>query len=353
MTFMNSSDPKAFTELFPNKTFALKHGFAGNPLLTLPRIVDLVRELPRDRIEYNAGTAAVSQNPDTTPLVDLDPETIVKQIETAGAWMVLKQIETHPAYRALVEDTLMSVARDRGYDNLKDAGFEDLQGFIFVSSPNSTTPFHADSDENFFFQIHGEKLFYVYDNEDRSIATEEALEGVVAKHRNIPYDPKFDARQTAYTLFPGDGIFVPYQWPHYVKTAGSYSISLSVTWKSPDVRRRNDLYVFNSMLRGMGLPQTGARRKSDARCGEARAVSHRACRGRATAQERGHAPPDPHRRPRQGRELLLPRRRQEERRQAGSEESCIASRRTLVLRGRTPPPYILPGRRGACAPSRI
>ena len=124
-----------------------------------------------------------------------------------------------------------------------------------MSSPNSTTPFHADSDENFFFQIHGEKLFYVYDNEDRSIASEEALEGVVAKHRNIPYDPKFDAKQTAYTLFPGDGIFVPYQWPHYVKTAGSYSISLSVTWKSPDVRRRNDLYVFNSMLRGMGLPQ--------------------------------------------------------------------------------------------------
>jgi hypothetical protein len=256
MSFMTSSDPKAFTELFPSKTFALKHGFAGNPLLTLPRIVELVRELPRDRIEYNAGTAAVSQNPDTTPLVDLDPETIVKQIETAGAWMVLKQIETHPAYRALVEDTLMSVARDRGYSNLKDAGFEDLQGFIFVSSPNSTTPFHADSDENFFFQVHGEKLFYVYDNEDRSIASEEALEGVVAKHRNIPYDPKFDARQTAYKLFPGDGIFVPYQWPHYVKTAGSYSISLSVTWKSPDVRRRNDLYVFNSMLRGMGLPQS-------------------------------------------------------------------------------------------------
>jgi hypothetical protein len=255
MTFMHPSDPVAFTGLFPGKTFALKHGFASHPLLTLPRLIDLVRELPRDRIEYNAGSAAVSQNPETTPLVDLDPETIVKQIETAGAWMVLKQIETHPLYRALVEDTLMSVARDRGHDNLKEAGFEDLQGFIFVSSPNSTTPFHADSDENFFFQIHGEKLFYVYNNEDRSIASEEALEGVVAKHRNIPYDPKFDTRRTAYKLFPGDGIFVPYQWPHYVKTTGGYSISLSVTWKSPEVRRRNDLYVFNSMLRGMGFPQ--------------------------------------------------------------------------------------------------
>jgi hypothetical protein len=255
VNFMQPSDPKAFTALFPHKTFALKHGFADNALLTLPRLAELARELPRDRIEYNAGSAAISQKPEETPLVDLDPETIVKQIESAGAWLVLKQIETHPAYRALVEDTLMAVARDRGYDNLKAAGFEDLQGFIFVSSPNSTTPFHADSDENFFFQVHGEKLFYVYDNQDRSIASEEALEGVVAKHRNIPYDPKFDAKQTAYRLFPGDGIFVPYQWPHYVKTAGSFSISLSVTWKSPEVRRLNDLYVFNSMLRGMGLPQ--------------------------------------------------------------------------------------------------
>ena len=64
VSFMKPADPKAFTALFPNKTFALKHGFAGNPLLTLPRIVELVRELPRDRIEYNAGSAAISQNPE-------------------------------------------------------------------------------------------------------------------------------------------------------------------------------------------------------------------------------------------------------------------------------------------------
>jgi hypothetical protein len=56
-------------------------------------------------------------------------------------------------------------------------------------------------------------------------------------------------------LFPGDGVFVPYQWPHWVRTAGSHSISLAITWKTKAVRRRNDLYVFNSMLRGMGLPQ--------------------------------------------------------------------------------------------------
>ena len=75
------------------------------------------------------------------------------------------------------------------------------------------------------------------------------------KHRNISYEAKFDAKCTTYNLKPGDGIFVPYQWPHWVRTAGSYSISLSLTWKSPEVRKRNDIFTVNSMLRGIGIPQ--------------------------------------------------------------------------------------------------
>jgi|GEM_PF-167835 len=255
MKYFEPTDTAALTEAFPHLPFSLRHHFTDNPLLTLPKLAELVSELPRDRIEYNSGKAAISQNPETTPTVDLDPESIVRNIETAGAWLVLKHVETHPAYGKLIEDALMEVARTRGYDNLKEAGFEDIRGFIFVSSAESTTPFHADSDENFFFQIHGDKFFHVYDNRDRSIASEEALEDVVVKHRNIPYEAKFDAKCTTYKLKPGDGVFVPYQWPHWVRTAGSYSISLSLTWKSEEVRRRNDIFTMNSMLRSIGIPQ--------------------------------------------------------------------------------------------------
>lgn len=255
MKYFEPTDTTALTEAFPNLPFPLHHRFTDNPLLTLPKLAELVRELPRDRIEYNSGKASISQNPETTPTVDLDPEDIVRKIETAGAWMVLKHVEQHPAYGKLIEDALLEVAHTRGYDSLKDAGFEDIRGFIFVSSADSTTPFHADSDENFFFQIHGDKFFHVYDNRDRSIASEEALEEVVVKHRNIPYEARFDAKCTTYNLKPGDGVFVPYQWPHWVRTAGSYSISLSLTWKSEEVRRRNDISTMNSMLRSIGIPQ--------------------------------------------------------------------------------------------------
>ncbi len=254
MPMVQPADPKAFGE-FPNLPFRIKHELVGNPLLTLPEIVKLVRELPRDQIEYNSGKAEIGQDPAKVKAVDLSPEEVVKSIETAGAWMVLKRVDSHPAYKNILEQALLSVAKARGHNSLGEAGFDDIQGFLFVSSPNSTTPFHTDAEDNFFVQIHGEKFFHVYDNRDHSIASVEELEASATRHRNIKYDEKFDAKGVKHHLFPGDGVFVPYQWPHWVRTADSHSISLAITWKTKAVRRRNDLYVFNSMLRGVGLPQ--------------------------------------------------------------------------------------------------
>jgi hypothetical protein len=240
---------------FPLRPFAIRHKLAGHPLLTLPRIAQLATDLPRDLIEYNSGKVAISQDPDAIPSVDLDPVEVVNRIETAGAWMVLKRIENSPEYRRLIEDALLSVARARNFMSLRDAGFEQIEGFLFVSSPNSTTPFHLDSEDNFFAQIHGEKFFTIYDNSDRSLASEDAIERSMTKHRNLKYDERFAPRGTEFHMFGGDGCYVPYQWPHWVRTAGSHSVSMAITWKTPEVRRINDLHFFNSMLRGLGWPQ--------------------------------------------------------------------------------------------------
>ncbi|MFO1109903.1 MAG: cupin domain-containing protein [Bradyrhizobium sp.] len=240
---------------FPLKPFAIRHKLAGHPLLALPRIAQLAAELPRDLIEYNSGKVAISQDPDHIPSIDLDPVAIVERIETAGAWMVLKRIENSPEYRRLLEDTLLSVARARGFNSVADAGFEQVEGFLFVSSPNSTTPFHLDSEDNFFVQIHGEKYFAIYDNTDRVLVDDIEIERSMTKHRNLKFDERFAPRATEFHLLAGDGCYVPYQWPHWVRTADSYSISMAITWKTRTVRRNNDLHFFNSWLRGIGLPQ--------------------------------------------------------------------------------------------------
>ena len=122
----------SLTKDFPLKPFAIRHMLSGHPLLTLPRIAQLAAEMPRDLIEYNSGNAAISQDPDKVKSVDLDPVAVVKSIESAGAWMVLKRVEKMPEYRAILEDALTSVARARGFKSIEEAGFSQVEGFLFV-----------------------------------------------------------------------------------------------------------------------------------------------------------------------------------------------------------------------------
>jgi len=250
-----AADQQVLQRDFPLKPFAIRHMLAKHPLLTLASVAKLAAELPRDLIEYNSGDVAISQNPGEVKTVALNPVEVVERIEKAGAWMVLKRVEKSPVYRQLLEDTLLSVARARGFSSLDEAGFSQIEGFLFVSSPRSTTPFHMDAEDNFFVQIHGEKFFRVYDNRDGAIADEAQVEYSTTRHRNVPYRADFDSRGIEFHLFAGDGCYIPYQWPHWVRTADQYSISLAITWKTPEVKRLNDLHVFNALLRGIGLPQ--------------------------------------------------------------------------------------------------
>ena len=240
---------------FPMRPFAIRHQLADHYLFKLPRIIELLRQLPRDQIESNSGKVEIGQDPNKMPLLDMEPDEIVRRLETANAWMVLKRVETDPAYKALLDEALLSVARQQGHDSLREAGFSDIRGFMFVSSPKSTTPFHIDGEDNVFVQIHGEKFFTVFDNRDGSIAPYDKVEHSITQHRNLAYDPSFEPKSTCYRLLPGEGVFVPYLWPHYVRTSDSYSISLAITWKTAAVTRNNELLVCNSMLRRIGFPQ--------------------------------------------------------------------------------------------------
>src|SRR3546814_11084435 len=45
-------------------------------------------------------------------------------------------------------------------------------GWIFITSPNTVTPFHFDKEHNFILQIHGRKRIYVWDHRDTVVASE-------------------------------------------------------------------------------------------------------------------------------------------------------------------------------------
>lgn len=242
-------------ELFPCEPFPIQHQLAGHPLMTLEALAALTAKLAGDRVEFNGGKLKPDQRPENVPTLDSPPADIVRQIETSDAWMVLKNVEVVPEYRALIASFLDETARSLGYHSAATAGMKDFQGFIFVASANAVTPFHIDYEENFFVHIAGDKFMHVFDNRDRSLIPEAELEVYPGKHRNLPYREDFESRATVFTMQPGDGLFLPYTWPHWVRTGDSHAISIAITWKSRQDIRQNGLYFTNAVMRKLGLPQ--------------------------------------------------------------------------------------------------
>ena len=196
MSHLNLDATKAQTCL-QHRPFRLEHNLSDHHLFSLEKLVDLAAKMPRDKIEYNSGKVAIDQDPDTTPQVDLAPAEVIEEIETCGAWLVIKNVESEPAYRALLAEFIGELASASG---LEKELFEDLQGFIFVSSAGSTTPFHIDAEENILVQISGDKNVHVFENDDRSLVSEHEMEISPDGHRNMRYSPSHEERAAVFNL---------------------------------------------------------------------------------------------------------------------------------------------------------
>jgi hypothetical protein len=166
--------------------------------------------------------------------------------------MVIKGVEHDREYAAVLRAFVEAAQAAAGR---KARDYSDLSAFIFVSSANSTTPFHVDAEENILVQIRGDKFVHIFDNRDRALVPEEAMEIAPSKHRNQRYGPSFEARAEVFEMHEGCGVHLPYLWPHWVRTGARYSISMAMTWKTPEVRRLNKIRLMNGTLRRFGWPQ--------------------------------------------------------------------------------------------------
>lgn len=237
---------------FLKRPFGLKHTLAGNQLFTLSRLVELAKSMPRDAIEYSSGKVAIGAKPEDVPKIDRSAEDVIKSIETENAWMVIKHVENQSEYRAMLEQFVTEANTAAGR---KPSDYSDIEGFIFVSSAKAITPFHNDAEENILIQIKGDKFVRTFDNDDRALLSEEDMEISPSRHRNRHYEDWFEQRATLHSLKPGDAVHMPYMIPHWVSTGNTYSISMAMTWKTPEVLRLNKIRLMNGTLRRFGLPQ--------------------------------------------------------------------------------------------------
>jgi Cupin-like domain len=246
-------DPATFE---PWKIQALTHALADHPLLQIDALVELgkrqqARKLVRTHsADATAGTS-FAEAPNLHPNAK-DAVATLADIAKAKAWMSLLNVQADPVYRRLIDEILDEV---RSIVDSRDPGMCYRAGWIFVSSPNTVTPFHMDHEHNFILQIRGKKRLYTWDPFDRQVVSERAQELFHDQHSRelVAWSEAWRARARVFELEPGLGGYMPSTTPHMVENGDGPSITISFTYYTDATRRRELLYRGNARLRRLGI----------------------------------------------------------------------------------------------------
>ncbi len=239
-----------FAQNYPETPHTFRHGLTSHPLLTFERLAQLAEDLTEDFVEYSLADLPIAVNgkPDKPALSAVE---MIRSVESAGSWAVLRNIERDPEYALLLNDLLGELRQEI---EAKTGEMIHCVGFIFVTSPGGVTPCHFDPEHNILLQIRGSKTMTQFPVGDERFASDELHEIYHAGGpREIPWNKAHEEGGTQFQLEPGDALFVPVMAPHFVRNGPEPSISLSITWRSNWSYADADARVFNSILRRMGF----------------------------------------------------------------------------------------------------
>ena len=240
----------------PWKIAPVRHRLADHRLLQIDSLIELGSRLAKvGRIRTHSSDAyagtAFNHAPMLYPNQRSAAETLAN-IASAKAWMSLLNVQTDDLYRGLVDEVLDDVkpAIDR-----VDPGMVYRGGWIFVTSPNTITPFHMDKEHNFILQVKGHKRLYVWEPDDVEVLSEAARDLFHANHSRDLVVWREESRQRArvFDLEPGMGAYMPSSAPHLVENGDGPSVTVSFTYYTDSTRRNSRLHTLHQRMRGWGM----------------------------------------------------------------------------------------------------
>jgi hypothetical protein len=226
------------------------HELHHHPLLTLESIAGLADALPRESVIYDTADQALLVPEGGPPRGALDrPGDVIRNLDENRSWLTLLNIEQHPDYAELMNrclDEVQARLDGRGMRMRKRAGF------VFVSSPGSTTPAHFDIEHSLIMQVRGAKRLTFGRFERPQDERDELLRYWGGSHGRIETLPP---ELVAFDLVPGLGAYIPPVAPHWVHNGDAVSISVTLTCFTPDTDRESLAHAFNARLRRLRGPR--------------------------------------------------------------------------------------------------
>jgi len=245
-----------YVENFDAAPFQFRHYLQDDPAFQLGALLEAAERLSnskRNKSHYESGepdrNAWFGARPQGTTLVQA-----LASIESGKNWVILKRIHEDSVYGGILRRIIPELSVLTGLNMARI--YYDPTMTIFVTSPGRITPYHMDGETNFLAQIHGEKLAYIYDGNSPDVLSQQDLEQYwTGKLPKINYPDSMPIGQWQYTLKPGNGLFNPACFPHWLQNGNGVSVSVSINFK----RRHNaaiGAHRTNKYLRRAGIRPT-------------------------------------------------------------------------------------------------
>lgn len=237
-------------EVYPLSTGVVRHCLADHPLLSREMLALAAERMDPAHVECraangrNGGEFAMA-----APVADSPAETI-RQIETAGRWVMLRFAEQLPEYAELIA-ALLGEMEPMMAATTGEA--QRVAAFIFISSPGTLTPFHFDPELNILFQIAGSKRFVTFPPTPPWLPLAKQEQFHRKEDNLLDWEEGFAAGETVHQLLPGEALFVPYKVPHWVQVEAEPSISISLTWRTQGSMEQDLAWRCNDWLRLKGI----------------------------------------------------------------------------------------------------
>lgn len=238
-----------------------RHSFSTHPLLSLDRLQVLgssLYETAQCRFNPLGTTDSSPFNPLKKAPDGRSISDVFRGIEEPGSWIALYNIETDPTYNRFLWDVMRVFAPLLA----KHEKVFDIRGFIFVSAPPSTTPFHIDRENNFWMQIRGRKKLSVWRHTDRSVVPARQVEDFIVTRslKNVALTDAIRSRSLDFDCGPGDGVFFPSTTPHmthsdtgWTRPGDCVAISIGINFYTNLTRRNAYVHNFNRIVRKFGF----------------------------------------------------------------------------------------------------
>jgi hypothetical protein len=246
-----------FIRQYNRMSFRFEHSLNGHPLLDISNLVKLSASYPDDSAHayWCNGRVEVSDSWDAGRPQCLSLQQTVAGIANDDSLVILKHVEEDSELGPLVRECIATVV-DMAGPQMRDDVIV-ARGTLLIASPHRLTSYHIDADVNFLFQVVGDKVIRVFNQNDRTLLTEPMLEKYYQGDiSGAQFVASRDDEARVWELHAGQGVHIPCMAPHWATTLDSPSVALSINFDLRSTIRLADIYRVNGELRRHGLTPT-------------------------------------------------------------------------------------------------